>query len=239
MIKQPIFIALDVSSEKAAYKILDAFPANNRPAVKVGMELFYVAGPEFVRGLKAKGYTVFLDLKLYDIPNTVQKATQNLAELGVDYLTVHAAGGRRMLEAALYGAEKGAQIAGLSRMKLLGITQLTSFSEAEMQETQLVNASMRESVLHLAKIADEVGIAGVISSAYEAAEIHKITGANFLTITPGIRFAEDEQGDQRRVMTPQQAGANGADGLVMGRSITGAQDVVAAYQRATAEFLEK
>lgn len=228
-----IFIALDFENETLAWEFLNQFPEDVRPAVKIGMELFYREGPAFVEAVKAAGFTVFLDLKLYDIPNTVGHAVRNLARLDIDYLTIHTAGGVEMMQAAVAGAAEGAQAP-----KLLGITQLTSFSEATMQATQLVEASMAESVTHLAKLADEAGLAGTISSAFESQMIHDATRAGFLSITPGIRLAGDAIGDQSRVVTPGRAHEMGADGIVVGRSITQAADPVAAYQQVVAEFTQ-
>ncbi|OJF04380.1 orotidine 5'-phosphate decarboxylase [Weissella confusa] len=233
---KPVFIALDFPDAQTMWGFLDQFPASVRPAVKVGMELFYREGPVLVTALKEQGFTVFLDLKLYDIPNTVQQATNNVARLGVDYLTVHAAGGVRMLQAAKKGAHEGADAVGVTAPKLLAITQLTSFSEEEMQTTQLVTVSVRESVIHLAQLAAQAGVAGTISSAFETADIHANTPAGFLSITPGIRLAGDAVGDQSRVVTPARAAEMGADGIVVGRSITQATDPVAAYQLIETEF---
>ncbi|KRN45782.1 orotidine-5'-phosphate decarboxylase [Weissella viridescens] len=233
-----IFIALDFENETLAWEFLNQFPEDVRPAVKIGMELFYREGPAFVEAVKAAGFTVFLDLKLYDIPNTVGHAVRNLARLDIDYLTIHTAGGVEMMQAAVAGAAEGAQSVGVQAPKLLGITQLTSFSEATMQATQLVEASMAESVTHLAKLADEAGLAGTISSAFESQMIHDATRAGFLSITPGIRLAGDAIGDQSRVVTPGRAHEMGADGIVVGRSITQAADPVAAYQQVVAEFTQ-
>lgn len=232
----PIFIALDFPTADEMWDFLSAFPNEDRPAVKVGMELFYAEGPSLVRDLKAAGFTVFLDLKLYDIPNTVGQAVKNLAKLDVDYLTVHAAGGKRMLEAAVVGAQEGARLSEVTPPKLLAITQLTSFSEAEMQETQMVSATLDESVVHLAKLAASAGVDGTISSAFESKMIHDAVGADFLSITPGIRLAGDSQGDQSRVMTPERAAEMTADGLVVGRSITQADEPVKAYQQVVKAF---
>ena len=232
----PVFIALDFPDGATAKQFLAQFPTTVRPAVKIGMELFYREGPAIVKELKAAGFTIFLDLKLYDIPNTVAQATKNVARLGADYLTIHAAGGVKMMAAAKQGAAAGAQEAGTTAPKLLAITQLTSFSEAEMQATQLVHASMADSVIHLAQLAAEAGVAGTISSAFESQMIHEHTPADFLSITPGIRLAGDAKGDQSRVVTPDKAKQMGANGIVVGRSITQAADPVAAYQAVVAAF---
>ncbi|WP_459524594.1 orotidine-5'-phosphate decarboxylase [Leuconostoc lactis] len=228
----PVFIALDFPDAASAQAFLAQFrdlPA--QPAVKVGMELFYAAGPAFVRELRAQGFTVFLDLKLYDIPNTVGHAVANLAQLDVQYLTVHAAGGTKMMQQAV--ANKGTD------MKILAVTQLTSFSEADMQATQQTTLSMAESVQHSAKMAYAAGVDGTISAPGEAALIRDVTADNFLRITPGVRLAGDAADDQARITTPAVARESGATGLVVGRSITKAQAPVAAYQRVMAEWGDK
>lgn len=228
----PVFIALDFPDAASAQAFLAEFqdlPA--QPAVKVGMELFYAAGPAFVRELRAQGFTVFLDLKLYDIPNTVGHAVASLAQLDVQYLTVHAAGGTKMMQQAV--ANKGTD------MKILAVTQLTSFSEADMQATQQTTLSMAESVQHLAKMAYAAGVDGTISAPGEAALIRDVTADNFLRITPGIRLTGDAADDQARITTPAVARESGATGLVVGRSITKAQAPVAAYQRVMAEWGDK
>jgi len=234
--RAPIFVALDFPNTADMWTFLEKFPESERPAVKVGMELYYAYGPSLVRELKDAGFTVFLDLKLYDIPNTVQHAIYQLAQLGVDYITVHAAGGIKMMRAALDGAQSGAAEVGVPTPKLLAITQLTSFSEIEMQETQLVTVSLADSVVHLATLAQNAGMAGTISAASESQLIHDATSADFLSITPGIRLLGDDQGDQSRVLTPGKAAQMSADGLVVGRSITQAVDPYQAYQRVVAEF---
>ncbi|CAM3124719.1 orotidine-5'-phosphate decarboxylase [Leuconostoc rapi] len=226
---EPIFIALDFPDATAANTFL--LPYLNRivkPALKVGMELFYAEGPSFIRKLREQKFDVFLDLKLYDIPTTVGHAVASLAKLDVQYLTVHAAGGEKMLREAV--ANKG------EHMKLLAVTQLTSFSEIDMQVTQLTNASMSESVTHLAKLAYDAGIDGTISSPLEANLIKENTSDSFLRITPGIRLAGDQADDQARIMTPKAAHENGATGLVIGRSITKAAQPIAAYERVLKEW---
>ncbi len=233
-----VFIALDFEDKTQAWDFLNQFPADVRPAVKIGMELFYREGPSFIEAIKAAGFTVFLDLKLYDIPNTVAHAVRNLARLDIDYLTLHTAGGVEMMQGAVAGAKEGAQAVGVQAPKLLGITQLTSFSEASMQATQLVQATMAESVTHLARLADEAGLDGTISSAFESEAIHAATSDGFLSITPGIRLAGDAAGDQSRVVTPGRAKEMHADGIVVGRSITQATDPVAAYQKVMTEFTQ-
>lgn len=228
----PVFIALDFPDAASAQAFLAQFrDLPEQPAVKVGMELFYAAGPAFVRELRAQGFTVFLDLKLYDIPNTVGHAVANLAQLDVQYLTVHAAGGTKMMQQAV--TNKGTD------MKILAVTQLTSFSEADMQATQQTTLSMAESVQHLAKMAYAAGVDGTISAPGEAALIRDVTADNFLRITPGIRLTGDAADDQARITTPAVARESGATGLVVGRSITKAQAPVAAYQRVMAEWGDK
>lgn len=228
----PVFIALDFPDAASAQAFLAEFQdLPEQPAVKVGMELFYAAGPAFVRELRAQGFTVFLDLKLYDIPNTVGHAVASLSQLDVQYLTVHAAGGTKMMQQAV--ANKGTD------MKILAVTQLTSFSEADMQATQQTTLSMAESVQHLAEMAYAAGVDGTISAPGEAALIRDVTADNFLRITPGIRLAGDAADDQARITTPAVARESGATGLVVGRSIAKAQSPVAAYQRVMAEWGDK
>jgi orotidine-5'-phosphate decarboxylase len=231
---KPVFIALDFADAKTTWAFLAQFPAQQSLAVKVGMELFYREGPQFVAALKQRGYTVFLDLKLYDIPHTVGQATKNLARLGIDYLTLHAAGGEKMLAAA-----KSAIVMANQSTKLLAITQLTSFTPTELQTTQQLAVSLDESVVHLAQLAKQAGMAGVISSAFETPMIHQATSTEFLSITPGIRLQGDAKGDQSRIMTPQQARKNGANGIVVGRPITQAPNPVAAYTQITKAFNEE
>lgn len=226
-----IFIALDFPDAESVNSFLKPFNlVEKKPALKVGMELFYSEGPYFVKQLRDAGYNIFLDLKLYDIPNTVAKAVSSINKLDVQYLTLHASGGKRMLEAAVQNKSK--------QLKLLAVTQLTSFSEQEMQTTQLTQVSMNDSVKHLAKIAYQAGVNGTISSANEAAMIKMVTEESFLRITPGIRLLGDDVSDQRRVMTPRKARENDSSGLVVGRSITQAVDPLQAYQRVLREWQE-
>lgn len=222
----PVFIALDFPNAATALAFLNQFDGV-KPAVKIGMELFYAEGPSIVRAVRKRGHEVFLDLKLYDIPNTVAHAVKSLVALDVQYLTVHASGGAKMLRAAFEAA---------GDMRILAVTQLTSFSEEEVQTTQLTSATLEESVVNLAKIAAEAGVAGTISSPLEAQLIADVTSADFLRITPGIRLAGDDAGDQTRITTPAKAREIGSTGLVVGRSITGAADPVAAYQRVMTEW---
>ena len=229
MINRPVFIALDFPNGNTALNFLEPFKKiDKKPAIKVGMELFYAEGPDFVRDLRQKGFDIFLDLKLYDIPNTVGHAVANIAKLDVQYLTLHAAGGAKMMTAAV--ANKG------HNLKILAVTQLTSFSEADVQEISQSTVTLAESVLHLAKMADNAGVDGTISSPLEAGMIQANTQSDFLTITPGIRLAGDNANDQKRVTTPAKAKQLGATGLVVGRSITKASDPVAAYQQVLKEW---
>lgn len=229
MINRPVFIALDFPDGNTALNFLEPFKKiDKKPAIKVGMELFYAEGPDFVRDLRQKGFDIFLDLKLYDIPNTVGHAVANIAKLDVQYLTLHAAGGTKMMTDAV--ANKG------QNLKILAVTQLTSFSEADVQEISQSTVTLAESVLHLAKMADNAGVDGTISSPLEAGMIQANTQSDFLTITPGIRLAGDNANDQKRVTTPAKAKQLGATGLVVGRSITKASDPVAAYQQVLNEW---
>ena len=232
MMDHPIFIALDFATADLARQFLKKFEhAQPKPAIKIGMELFYATGPDFVRELRQAGFTIFLDLKLYDIPNTVAQAVRTITRLDVQYLTLHAMGGAKMLEAAVAAKQN-------SDLKLLAVTQLTSLTEVEMQSTQSTTLTMTQSVKHLAELAYQQGIDGTISSALEATPILQVTAPKFLRITPGIRLAGDSADDQKRITTPSQARELAASGLVIGRSITKAQDPVTAYMRAKKEWSE-
>ena len=232
MMDHPIFIALDFATADLARQFLKKFEhAQPKPAIKIGMELFYTTGPDFVRELRQAGFTIFLDLKLYDIPNTVAQAVRTITRLDVQYLTLHAMGGAKMLEAAVAAKQN-------SDLKLLAVTQLTSLTEVEMQSTQSTTLTMTQSVKHLAELAYQQGIDGTISSALEATPILQVTAPKFLRITPGIRLAGDSADDQKRITTPSQARELAASGLVIGRSITKAQDPVTAYMRAKKEWSE-
>lgn len=227
--QRPVFIALDFPNAVTARAFLDNFrDITNKPAIKIGMELFFAEGPEFVRELRRQGFTIFLDLKLYDIPTTVGHAVASIAKLNVQYLTVHAAGGEKMLRQAV--ANKG------QNMQLLAVTQLTSFSESDMQATQQTTASMTDSVIHLAQLAYQSGVDGTISAPLEANLIQQKTSDSFLRVTPGIRLTGDSADDQARITTPAKARDFGATGLVVGRSITKAKNPVAAYQQVLSEW---
>jgi len=229
-----VIIALDFPSAEAVYAFLDKFENESRkPFVKIGMELYYAAGPQIVREIKARGHKIFLDLKLHDIPNTVKRAMSVLRNLDVDMTNLHAAGTIEMMKAAVEGLtrEDG------SRPLLLAVTQLTSTSEERMQKELLINATMPETVKKYAQNAQEAGLDGVVCSPLEAALVKEACGAAFATVTPGIRFADGDVGDQVRVMTPEKARVGGSDYIVVGRPITQAGDPVAAYRRCVKEFL--
>ena len=227
-----VIIACDFADKQICLDFLDLFMAE-KPFVKIGMELYYAAGPEMVRETKKRGHKVFLDLKLHDIPNTVEKAMAVLAGLGVDMCNVHAGGGVAMMEAALRGLESG----GGERPKLIAVTQLTSTSQARLEAELLIERPMDEVVAHYAACAREAGLDGVVCSPLEAEGVKKACGPSFLTVTPGVRFADSAAGDQVRVTTPAQAHALGSDYIVVGRPITGASDPAAAYLRCMRAFV--
>ena len=208
----------------------------SRPFVKIGMELFYAEGPQIIRTLKARGHKVFLDLKLHDIPNTVRKTMTVLGEYGVDIVNVHAAGGIEMMKAAKEGLMKGA-VRYAEKPKLIAVTQLTSTDEATLHDELLIDRPMAEVVRQYALNAKAAGLDGVVCSAHEAADIHLACGADFLTVTPGIRLQGDSAGDQKRVMTPADARDQGSDYIVVGRSITGEQKPIDAYQICLRDFI--
>lgn len=227
-----VIIACDFSSKEACLNFLDKFEGK-KPFVKIGMELFYSAGPEIVKEIKSRGHKIFLDLKLHDIPNTVKKSMAVLAGLDVDMTNLHAAGTKAMMEAALEGLTRPDG----TRPMLIAVTQLTSTSQERMTEELLIDAPIDKVVMHYAKNAAEAGLDGVVCSPLEAGKVHETCGENFVTVTPGVRFADGEKGDQVRVMTPAQAKAIGSDYIVVGRPITAAEDPVAAYERCCREFL--
>lgn len=227
-----VIIACDFSSKEETLAFLDKF-SGKKPYVKIGMELFYAEGPEIVREIKARGHQIFLDLKLYDIPNTVKKSMSVLSRLDVDMVNLHAAGTRAMMEAALEGVTR---LDG-SRPLVIAVTQLTSTSQERMQEELLISAPIDETVMHYAANAEKAGLDGVVCSPMEAGKVHETCGKQFLTVTPGIRFADGDKGDQVRVTTPAQAKEIGSDYIVVGRPITAAADPVAAYERCVAEFV--
>lgn len=227
-----VIIACDFSSKEETLAFLDQF-SGKKPYVKIGMELFYAEGPAIVREIKARGHQIFLDLKLHDIPNTVKKAMAVLSKLDVDMVNLHAAGTRAMMEAALEGVTRPDG----TRPLVIAVTQLTSTSQERMQEELLVSAPMDETVMHYAANAAKAGLDGVVCSPMEAGKVHDTCGKAFLTVTPGIRFADGEKGDQVRVTTPAQAKEIGSDYIVVGRPITAAADPVAAYARCVKEFV--
>ena len=227
-----VIIACDFSSKEETLAFLDKF-SGKKPYVKIGMELFYAEGPEIVREIKARGHQIFLDLKLHDIPNTVKKSMSVLSRLDVDMVNLHAAGTRAMMEAALEGVTRPDG----SRPLVIAVTQLTSTSQERMQEELLISAPIDETVMHYAANAEKAGLDGVVCSPMEAGKVHETCGKKFLTVTPGIRFADGDKGDQVRVTTPAQAKEIGSDYIVVGRPITAAADPVAAYERCVAEFV--
>ena len=225
--KPEIIIALDFPTGKKALSFLDLFEGEQL-YVKVGMELFYSEGPSIVRAIKAGGHKVFLDLKLHDIPNTVKSSMKVLASVGADMVNVHAAGGIRMMKAAVEGLEDGST--GAARPEIIAVTQLTSTDKETMNSELKINGELRDVVLAYARNAQEAGLDGVVCSAWESEEIHAGTSDSFITVTPGIRLLGDAKGDQSRVATPARAKEMGSDYLVIGRSITKADDPVKAYR---------
>ena len=229
-----VIIALDFPAREETLRFLDRFPAGEtKPFVKIGMELYYAEGPSIVREIKARGHRIFLDLKLHDIPNTVKRAMAVLSGLDVDMVNLHAAGASAMMKAALEGLTRPDG----TRPLLIAVTQLTSTDAAALKDELLIEAPMAEAVLSYAKNAAASGLDGVVCSPLEAALVKERCGANFCTVTPGVRFAGGDAGDQKRVMTPEQAAKNGCDYIVMGRPITQAADPAGAYRRAVSEFL--
>lgn len=228
-----VIVACDFASRQQTMEFLDKFQGA-KPFVKIGMELFYAEGPQIVRDIKARGHKIFLDLKLHDIPNTVMKAMRVLSELDVDMCNVHAAGTRAMMEAAI----KGLTRADGSRPMLIAVTQLTSTDQESMERDLLIERPIDEVVMHYAKTAADAGLDGVVCSPLEAGKVHSHCGQGFVTVTPGVRFAGGDTGDQKRVMTPAQAKKAGSDYIVVGRPITAAADPVAAYERCVVEFVD-
>lgn len=229
--KRDVIIACDFPSAEATFAFLDCF-TEEKPFVKIGMELYYAEGPSIVRELHKRGHKIFLDLKLHDIPNTVQKAMSVLSRMDVEMVNLHAAGTKAMMEAALNGLtrEDG------TRPILLAVTQLTSTSEERMHNELLISGSISDCVCHYARMAKEAGLDGVVCSPLEAGMVKAQCGADFLTVTPGIRLAEGTAGDQVRITTPARAKETGSDFIVVGRPITAAVDPVAAYRQCVREF---
>lgn len=228
-----VIIACDFSSKQEVFDFLDNF-TEEKPYVKIGMELFYGAGPEIVKGIKERGHKIFLDLKLHDIPNTVMKAMSVLSAMDVDMCNLHAAGTIAMMEAAIKGLtrEDG------TRPLLIAVTQLTSTSQERMEDDLLIKEPIDKVVMHYAHNAKVAGLDGVVCSPLEAGKVKETCGKEFITVTPGVRFADGEVGDQVRVTTPEKAKEIGSDYIVVGRPITQAADPVAAYRRCVAEFCD-
>ena len=228
-----VIVACDFSSAEATFAFLDKFQGK-KPFVKIGMELYYAEGPSIVREIKARGHKIFLDLKLHDIPNTVKKAMSVLSRLDVDICNLHAAGTINMMKAAVEGLtrEDG------TRPLLIAVTQLTSTDQESMEKDLLIKAPIDEVVMHYAQCAKEAGLDGVVCSPKEAQVVHASCGEKFITVTPGVRFADGDIGDQKRVMTPAEAKRIGSDYIVVGRPITAAEDPVAAYERCVLEFVD-
>ena len=228
-----VIIACDFADKETALNFLDKFEGR-KPFVKIGMELFYAEGPQIVREIKARGHIIFLDLKLHDIPNTVKKSMAVLSQLDVDMCNLHAAGTSRMMEAALEGLTRPDG----TRPLLIAVTQLTSTDQEAMERDLLIKEPIDKVVMHYAETAKNAGLDGVVCSPLEAQKVHDICGEKFLTVTPGVRFADGDIGDQKRVMTPEQAKKIGSDYIVVGRPITSAPDPVAAYERCIKEFVD-
>ena len=230
-----VIVACDFASAEATYAFLDKFAnCTRKPFVKIGMELYYAEGPAIVKGIKARGHKIFLDLKLHDIPNTVKKAMAVLSKLDVDITNLHAAGATAMMQGALEGLTRPDG----TRPLLIAVTQLTSTDQETMERDLLIKEPIDQVVMHYAETAKNAGLDGVVCSPLEAGKVHDRCGEKFLTITPGVRFADGDIGDQKRVMTPAAAKEIGSDYIVVGRPITAAADPVAAYQRCVAEFCD-
>ena len=227
-----VIIACDFDSAEKTFQFLDKF-TDKKPFVKIGMELYYAEGPQIVKELKARGHKMFLDLKLHDIPNTVKKSMAVLSRLDVDMTNLHAGGTKKMMEAALEGLTRPDG----TRPLLIAVTQLTSTDEESMKKDLLINEPIDKVVMHYAKNAMEAGLDGVVCSPLEAGKVHGVCGEKFITVTPGVRFADGDVGDQKRVTTPAKAKELGSDYIVVGRPITAAEDPVKAYNRCLEEFL--
>lgn len=228
-----VIIACDFASKEDTLSFLDKF-TDRKPFVKIGMELFYAEGPDIVKEIKARGHKIFLDLKLHDIPNTVKKAMAVLSRLDVDICNLHAAGTSAMMKAALEGLTR----ADGTRPLLIAVTQLTSTDQTSMENDLLIREPIDKVVMHYAVNAKNAGLDGVVCSPLEAQKVHDTCGKDFLTVTPGVRFADGDIGDQKRIMTPEQAKKIGSDYIVVGRPITAADDPVAAYKRCCDEFID-
>ncbi len=228
-----VIVACDFSSAEQTFAFLDKF-TGKKPFVKIGMELFYAEGPSIVKEIKARGHKIFLDLKLHDIPNTVKKSMAVLSRLDVDMCNLHAGGTCRMMTAALEGLTR----ADGTRPILIAVTQLTSTDQESMENDLLIKEPIDKVVMHYALNAKNSGLDGVVCSPLEAGKVHDVCGNDFVTVTPGVRFADGDIGDQKRVMTPAEAKKIGSDYIVVGRPITAAEDPVAAYERCVAEFVD-
>ena len=231
---QDVIIACDFATKEDTLRFLDNFAQEEKPFVKIGMELYYAEGPEIVREIKRRGHKIFLDLKLHDIPNTVEKAMRVLSKLDVDMTNLHAAGTVKMMEAAIRGLtrEDG------SRPLLIAVTQLTSTDQERMEKEILIDRPLEEVVIEYARNADKAGLDGVVCSPLESGIVHEAVGQGFLTVTPGVRFEDSEKGDQSRVTTPARAKELGSDYIVVGRPITQAADPLEAYRRCVREFCD-
>ena len=227
-----VIIACDFASREQTLSFLDKF-TDEKPIVKIGMELFYAEGPAIVREIKARGHKIFLDLKLHDIPNTVKKAMNVLSRLDVDITNLHCAGTVNMMKAAIEGLTRPDG----TRPLLIGVTQLTSTDQQSMEDDLWIREPIDEVIMHYAENARQAGLDGVVCSPLEAGKVHQRCGESFLTVTPGVRFADGDVGDQKRVTTPAKARELGSDYIVVGRPITAAEDPVAAYRRCMKEFV--
>ena len=227
-----VIVACDFPSAEKVFEFLDKF-TGKKPFVKIGMELYYAEGPSIVREIKKRGHKIFLDLKLHDIPNTVKKTMSVLSNLDVDICNLHASGTVRMMESAIEGLTRPDG----SRPLLIAVTQLTSTDQESMENDLLIHEPIDKVVMHYASNAKKAGLDGVVCSPLEAGKVHEICGREFLTVTPGVRFADGDIGDQKRVMTPAEAKKIGSDYIVVGRPITAAENPVAAYERCVTEFV--
>ncbi len=228
-----VIIACDFSSARQTFDFLDKFEGTRKPFVKIGMELYYAEGPQIVREIKRRGHPVFLDLKLHDIPNTVRKSMKVLSSLDIDMTNVHAAGTIEMMQAAIEGLTRPDG----TRPLLIAVTQLTSTSQERMQQELLIGAGINETIVKYADNARKAGLDGVVCSPLEAGMVKEACGKDFVTVTPGVRFADAAADDQVRITTPAKARQIGSDYIVVGRPITAAEDPVAAYNRCLEEFL--
>ena len=228
-----VIIACDFSSAAETFAFLDKF-SGKKPFVKIGMELFYAEGPQIVREIKKRGHKIFLDLKLHDIPNTVKKAMKVLSNLDADIVNLHASGTVNMMKAAIEGLTRP----NGTRPLLIAVTQLTSTDGESLKNDLLINEPMEKVVMHYAENAKKAGLDGVVCSPLEAEAVHNRCGADFLTVTPGIRFPDSEVGDQKRIMSPEDAKKAGSDYIVVGRPVTAAADPIAAYERCLREFVD-